>query len=197
MNHVNKMIDGKDYFVCNLPYQLSAHHGLLTKKRITEILEDENMSDMSFTMEFQAMFYKETDTSYFKSKDILPSRVLEYAWYPPTQEQYAIDKNKEKKSYWLPKILNNELRVLSCDIALMDSKNGKNNDNAVFTFFRCLPKNGTYISQVLHIENHEGWKVKQLTLQIKRLFYDGQCDYIVLDVAGKYLPQYMVTYMCN
>ena len=62
---------------------------------------------------------------------------MEYAWYPPTLEEYATQKNKDmsKKSYYLKPIVKDEMRVISCDIALMDSKNGKNNDNAIFTLF--------------------------------------------------------------
>ena len=51
--HREKMLSGEDWFTCNLPYQLSAYHGLLTKKRIEDIVSSENMSDMSFSMEFE------------------------------------------------------------------------------------------------------------------------------------------------
>ena len=143
------MLNGEDYFTCNLPYQLSAYHGILTKRRIETILSDENMSDTAFTMEFEAMFYADKDNSYFKSGNILPCRTLEYAWYPPTPEEYYSNKNKEKKSYHLKRLSEKELRIVSCDIALMNSKNGHDNDNAVFTFIRSIPKNQNYISQVL------------------------------------------------
>mgnify|MGYP003287796587 FL=1 len=184
--HREKMLKGEDWFTCNLPYQLSAHHGLLTKKRIDDIVSSENMSDMSFSMEFEALWYKTNDHSFFKPSDILPLRTLEYAWYPPTTEEYATQKNKDmsKKSYYLKPIVKDEMRVISCDIALMDSKNGKNNDNAIFTFFRCLPKNENYIAEVLYQASYEGAKAKELALYIKRLYYDAQCEYIVLDVQG-------------
>lgn len=184
--HREKMLSGEDWFTCNLPYQLSAYHGLLTKKRIEDIVSSENMSDMSFSMEFEALWYKTNDHSFFKPSDILPLRTLEYAWYPPTSEEYATQKNKDmsKKSYYLKPIVKDEMRVISCDIALMDSKNGKNNDNAIFTLFRCLPKNENYIAEVLHQSAYEGAKAKELALYIKRLYYDSQCEYIVLDVQG-------------
>lgn len=185
--HREKMLSGEDWFTCNLPYQLSAYHGLLTKKRIEDIVSSENMSDMSFSMEFEALWYKTNDHSFFKPSDILPLRTLEYAWYPPTSEEYATQKNKDmsKKSYYLKPIVKDEMRVISCDIALMDSKNGKNNDNAIFTLFRCLPKNENYIAEVLHQSAYEGAKAKELALYIKRLYYDSQCEYIVLDVQGE------------
>ncbi len=184
--HREKMLKGEDWFTCNLPYQLSAHHGLLTKRRIEDIVSSENMSDMSFSMEFEALFYKTNDHSFFKPSDILPLRTLEYAWYPPTLEEYVMSKNKDisKRPYYLKPIVKDEMRVLSCDIALMDSKNGKNNDNAIFTLFRCLPKNENYIAEVLHQSSYEGAKAKELALYIKRLYYDSQCEYIVLDVQG-------------
>ena len=182
--HVKNMLNGEDYFTCNLPYQLSAYHGILTKKRVKDIISDENMSDASFSMEFEALWYKEKDNSYFKSGNILPCRTLEYAWYPPTPEEYYNNKNKEKKSYHLKKLSDKELRIVSCDIALMNSKNGHDNDNAVFTFIRSIPKNQNYIAQVLWQQTHEGGTAKQLALEIKRLYFDSQSDYIVLDVMG-------------
>ena len=184
--HREKMLNGEDWFTCNLPYQLSAHHGLLTKRRVEDIISSENMSDMSFQMEFEALFYHNNDHSFFKPTDILPLRTLEYAWYPPTIDEYVLNKNKDmsKKPYYLKPIVKDEMRVLSCDIALMDSKNGKNNDNAIFTFFRCIPKNENYIAEVLHQASYEGAKAKELALYIKRLYYDSQCEYIVLDCAG-------------
>lgn len=185
--HREKMLKGEDWFTCNLPYQLSAYHGLLTKRRIEDIVNSENMSDMSFSMEFEALWYKTNDHSFFKPSDILPLRTLEYAWYPPTLEEYVMYKNKDmsKRPYYLKSLVKDEMRVLSCDIALMDSKNGKNNDNAIFTLFRCLPKNEKYMAEVLHQSSHEGAKAKELALYIKRLYYDSQCEYIVLDVQGK------------
>ena len=182
--HGKTMLKGADYFVCNLPYQLSAYHGILTKKRVEDIISDENMSEASFSMEFEALWHKDKDNSYFKSSNILPCRTLEYAWYPPTPEEYYNNKNKEKKSYHLKKLSEKELRVVSCDIALMNSKNGHDNDNAIFTFTRSIPKNQNYISQVLWQEAHDGWTAKQLALQIKRLYFDSQSDYIVLDTGG-------------
>lgn len=184
--HVKRMLEGDDYFTCNLPYQLSAYHGILTKKRVNDIRSDENMSDISFTMEFEAIFYKQNDNAYFKSSDILPLRTLSYAWFPPTIEEYIEHKNKatDKKPWSMKRISEKELRILSCDIALMDSKNGKDNDNAVFTYMRAIPKNESYEIQVLYQEAIEGAKARFLANRIKELYYDGQCDYIVLDVAG-------------
>ena len=54
--HVKNMLKGDDYFVCNLPYQLSAYHGILTKKRVQDIISDENMSEASFSMEFEVTY---------------------------------------------------------------------------------------------------------------------------------------------
>lgn len=196
-NHVKKMLKGEDYFTCNLPYQLSAYHGILTKKRVNDIRTNESMSDISFTMEFEALFYKQNDNAYFKSSDILPLRTLSYAWFPPSAKEYAEHRNKseEKKPWHLKRVSDKEIRVLSCDIALMDSKNGKDNDNAVFTFMRAIPKNESYEIHVLYQEAVEGAKARFLANRIKELYYDGQCDYIVLDVAGRLMPEHIEIYV--
>lgn len=135
-------------------------------------------------MNANALFYKTKDNAYYKSSDILPLRILEQAWYPPTIEEFIESKNKEKKPYYMPRLSPKELRIISCDIALMDSKNGKNNDNAIFTFMRAIPKRDSYEIHVLYQESIEGAKAKTLARRIKELYYDSQSDYIVLDVAG-------------
>lgn len=192
-SYIVKMLKNEkdNYFTCNLPYQLAKHHGLLTEARVEAILGDENLSEVDFLMEFEAQFYKQNDKAYIHASDIIPNRTLVEAFYPPTDFEYVTEKDKRNKSYNLPKISKDEIRVLSCDIAMMASKSSggkKNNDSAVFTFGRSIPKGDKYISQILHIENIDGGKVKQLALRIKRLFYDGQCDYIVLDCQQNGIP---------
>ena len=180
----DRMIDGKPYFTCNLPYQLSAYHGLLTKERVKAIVGDENMSPIDFEMEFCAQFWKQNEKSLFKVTDVLSCRKLYEAWYPPTIEQYAKEKRKIDKSWDVKRLSKDEIRVLSCDIALMSSDNGKDNDLAVFSYLKCIPKDEKYKIQMLHQSTFEGFKARQLALEIKRLFADGDMDYIVLDVLG-------------
>lgn len=186
MDYVNKMLKGDSYFTCNFPYQLANYHSLMPDTRVKEILEDPNMTNVAFQMEYEALFYRLNDKAYIKSSDIIPCRTIEKAWYPPNDIKYVEEKDKkiEKRSYHIAKESKEELRVLSCDIAIMGSSSKKNNDASIFTYFRCIPKNEKYIADVLHTESWEGEKANSQALRIKRLFYDGQVDYCVLDCLG-------------
>lgn len=183
MSYVEKMCIKNDHFVCDLPYGLSLHHGLLSQKRVDAMMEDENLSEMDFMMEFEGIFYRSHDDAFFKSTDILPIRTIENVWYPPTPVEYLQEKDNRKKSWVLPKLAENEVRVLGVDIAMMKSTKHAN-DNSIFTFIRGIPKNEEYVKQVLHIEGIEGAKASSLALRIKQLFYDGECDYISMDSGG-------------
>ena len=183
------MVEGDErYFTCNLPYQLSAYHGLMTEERVKAILEDENMSPIDFTMEMCAQFWKQNGQSFFKVEDFLRIRKLYKPWYPPTDEQWVSEKKKMFKSWEQKRTTEKELRVLSCDIALMGSEKDKDNDLAVFTYFKCVPKKDNYIAQILYQETHEGWSARKLASRIKQLYTDGDMDYIVLDANGNGLP---------
>lgn len=110
---------------------------------------------------------------------------LFYRFYTTAKEK---DKPNNKKSYNIKRFSDKEIRVLSCDVALMNSKNGNDNDNAIITYFRCIPNKEKYEIQVLHQEAIEGGTVDLLALRLKQLFHDGDCDYIVLDTASYGIP---------
>ena len=57
ISYVDKMLTKIDYFTCVLPYTLSLHHGLLSQKRVDAMMEDENLSEVDFKMEFEVTTY--------------------------------------------------------------------------------------------------------------------------------------------
>ncbi len=181
---VSNMLEGKEAFACNLPYTLANHHGLLSDARVKKIREDKNMTDMAFETEYNAQFWSINDKAFFMPNDILSNRNIVKPWYPPTEVQYLEEKDKRNKSWSLPRDTNEELRVLSCDIATSSSSSTVYNDASIYTFIKANPKGEKYISEVLYSESLEGWKIEEQVLRIKRLWYDGDVDYIVLDVRN-------------
>ena len=178
------MLHGKSSFACNLPYNVARKYGLMTQTRLEEILDDPNMSEEGFTMEYGAQFWDVGDESYIKPNDIIQNRTVVSAWYPPTSIQYAEEKNNRKKSWEIPKTTNKELRVIGCDVAFANSSNGKNNDNTIIHYAECIPKDDKYMVEIKYSEAMNGNTASLIALRLKRLFYDGLCDYIVLDVLG-------------
>ena len=180
-DYVEKMLIGESSFVCNLPYNVALKYGLMTQKRLDEIMNDPNLSEEAFLMEYSAMFYDLGEGAYIKPSDIINNRTVVKPWYPPTDIEYIAEKGKRNISWKEDRTSKQELRVLGCDIALAQ---GDKNDNTVIHYSVSIPKGDKYITEVKYSEAINGGTAKAIALRLKQLFFDGDCDYIVMDIAG-------------
>ena len=180
-DYVEKMLIGESSFVCNLPYNVALKYGLMTQKRLDEIMNDPNLSEEAFLMEYSAMFYDLGEGAYIKPSDIINNRTIVKPWYPPTDIEYIAEKGKRNISWKEDRTSKQELRVLGCDIALAQ---GDKNDNTVIHYSVSIPKGDKYITEVKYSEAINGGTAKAIALRLKQLFFDGDCDYIVMDIAG-------------
>ena len=180
-DYVEKMLIGESSFVCNLPYNIALKYGLMTQKRLDEIMNDPNLSEEAFLMEYSAMFYDLGDGAYIKPSDIINNRTIVKPWYPPTDIEYIAEKGKRNISWKEDRTSKQELRVLGCDIALAQ---GDKNDNTVIHYSVSIPKGDKYITEVRYSEAINGGTAKAIALRLKQLYFDGDCDYIVMDIAG-------------
>lgn len=181
MDYVEKMLIGESSFACNLPYDIALKYGLMTQTRLDEILDDPNMSEEAFLMEYGAMFYDFGDGAYIKPSDIISNRIITKPWYPPTNIEYVSEKSKRNKSWEEERTSKEELRVLGCDIALSQ---GDKNDNTIIHYSVSIPKGDKYMTDIRYSEAINGGTSKSIALRLKQMYYDGDCDYIVMDVAG-------------
>ena len=180
-DYVEKMLIGESSFVCNLPYNVALKYGLMTQKRLDEIMNDPNLSEEAFLMEYSAMFYDLGEGAYIKPSDIINNRTVVKPWYPPTDIEYIAEKGKRNISWKEDRTSKQELRVLGCDIALAQ---GDKNDNTVIHYSVSIPKGDKYITEVRYSEAINGGTAKAIALRLKQLYFDGDCDYIVMDIAG-------------
>ena len=180
-DYVEKMLIGESSFVCNLPYNVALKYGLMTQKRLDEIMNDPNLSEEAFLMEYSAMFYDLGEGAYIKPSDIINNRNIVKPWYPPTDIEYIAEKGKRNISWKEDRTSKQELRVLGCDIALAQ---GDKNDNTVIHYSVSIPKGDKYITEVKYSEAINGGTAKAIALRLKQLYFDGDCDYIVMDIAG-------------
>ena len=180
-DYVEKMLIGESSFVCNLPYDVALKYGLMTQKRLDEIMNDPNLSEEAFLMEYSAMFYDLGEGAYIKPSDIINNRTVVKPWYPPTDIEYIAENGKRNISWKEDRTSKQELRVLGCDIALAQ---GDKNDNTVIHYSVSIPKGDKYITEVKYSEAINGGTAKAIALRLKQLFFDGDCDYIVMDIAG-------------
>lgn len=177
-SYVKAMLRGENTFVLNTNYRLAVHHGLLSTARAEATRKETD--EVSWAMEYESLFWGESESAFFKSAEVNPCRTLVKPFYPPTDLEYVDNIDKRNKSYVMPK-QNGEIRIISADIALCE---GKQNDNSVYTLFRLLPDKDIYKRQVVHMEAYNGANSDQQALRLKQLFYDFDADKIILDATG-------------
>lgn len=179
--YLNGMMAGKDYFVAVLPWQLSVFHKLLSKKRVEQQRTEDDFDQMSWDMEFEALFVGENENAYYKLDDIQKCRTLPRAFYPPTNLEFV--EEKKKKNANMPKQAG-EIRIVSMDIALMGSNKSLKNDTTAFTLMRLLPQDGEYVRHVVYMESLSGQHSELQAIRLKQLYYDFEGDYVAMDTNG-------------
>ena len=79
----------------------------------------------------------------------------------------------------------NEIRLLSADLALMASSGKKKNDATSIFINQMLPTTGNrYTKNIIYTENNEGLRTEVQALNIRKLFEEFDCDYLIIDIKG-------------
>ncbi|MCY9056071.1 terminase family protein [Bacillus spizizenii] len=182
-SYLNGMLSGKDYFVAVLPWQLSVFHNLLSRKRVEQQQTEADFDQMSWDMEYEALFVGENENAYFKLDDIQKCRTLPKPFYPPTLLEWLDNRDKKKKLTNMPK-QSGEIRLVGMDVALMGSSKAVKNDTTQFTLMRLLPQGDEYRRDVVYMEKMEGEHSEIQAIRLKQLYYDFEADYVALDTNG-------------
>jgi hypothetical protein len=181
--YVKAMTDGKNYFICGLPYQLAIAENLLMKEQVLDEMQESDFDPIAWNMEMECMFFGESENAFFKLEDIQKCRTLVKPIYPISDVEYINTKNKKKSSTKQQ----GEIRLVGVDVAMMA---GDGNDNTIFTCMRLLPNGDVYQKQVPYIESMNGQHSENQAIRLKQLFYDFEADYVVMDTAGNGLSLY-------
>lgn len=178
----DKMLKGDDAFACSIPFTCSLEHGLVTKKMIKDEMEKESTTGAGFLMEYCGIFYGENANAYFKSEHINACRSKSVKpFYPPTTEEFILAKEGKKKKTWKMPKMSGEVRIIGVDCA---TAVGNQNDNSVYTLMRLLPDGEKFRREVVCIESYNGMYSEKQACRIKQLYYDFDCDWIIMDTAG-------------
>lgn len=185
---IKAMLDGKKYFVCGLPYQIAIKENLVNREQLLDELAEDDIDEVGWHMEMDTLFFGESEKAYFKTEEIKEIKTIQFPVYKKELQSLIKNKNMTRKKD------ENEIRILSCDIALLG---GDANDASVYTLITAKKsKNGTrYKRDVLNIEAHQGIHPETQSFMIRRLFDDFECDYIVLDRQGNGISVY--GYLCR
>jgi hypothetical protein len=175
--YVRAFLTREDYFVCALPYQLAILEGIADRKDIENKIQEDGFSYSRWAMERECIFLGANEEAFFSYEDLDKVRTLDFPIY--TQDVYNTIDDKKLK-YPLKK--SGEIRILSVDVALMG---GRKNDNTAAFFIQLVPigtdKYKQYKRNIAYGETYEGGHTKFQSLQIRRLFDEFDCDYLVLD----------------
>lgn len=178
----NSMMSGRQYFVCGLPYQLSIKENLLNREQVEDEMQEDDFDQTLFGMEMECLFFGESEKAFFKYEDLEPNRQVPQAIYP--KDFYNLIKDPR---FRYPKKEPEEVRLLSCDIAGMG---GSDNDSSIFSLIKLTPTGRGYDRTVSYIESMDGGHTETQAIRIKQLFYDFDCDYLVLDTQNMGLSVY-------
>ena len=209
----NKMIERGDsnYYTISIPYQFGISGGMINKGYIQSEVNNPTTDISKFRSEMECIPLGEGDSALFRYENLNKRRVLNDALYPMTDEEYFIARQSIKNGeystadelqrvirtrykYYQPK-MEGDVRIISADIA---SVGGVRNDDSAYIVYRLFPERVSrtnyetgkeevqldYIKQVSHIEVNHGMRIDDQALRLKQLFYDLECDYIVLDAMS-------------
>ena len=166
-------------FVCGFPYQLSIAEGLLDPEAVADEMEEQNFSDIKFSMEMGAEFFGSADGAFFEYDSISKNRHIKYPMLPE-----RLSSKIGVQALRIPQKQNGEIRILSADIALMSSRKNNNDATAVFINQMMPTKAGRYTNNIVYAAAYEGMRTDDQALTIRKLYDEYQCDYIVLDCSG-------------
>ncbi len=160
-------------------------------KTIEQLIKEKKKQDpVTWKIEFLNLKVKDSISSYFTYSMLVNRQVSRHVFYPYSTIDFKMGK---KNRYNIPK-LDNEIRVISNDIAFVA---GDQNDNSVYSCIRAIPESTTYSNDVNEIEVKKGYRrqypyiesnqIGDTTLQairIRQLFEDFGADYIVIDTRN-------------
>lgn len=172
--------DSKPDFVCGFPYQLSIQEGLLFPEDVESDMLESDFNEIKWSMEMEARWYGDEEGSFFDFNSISKTRRIKYPMLPDSISSILGNSPKIK----IPTKQNGEKRILSADIALMSSKKHNNDATAVFINQMIPTKSGRYTNNIVFCNTYEGMHTEDQALEIRKLFEEFQCDYIVLDCTG-------------
>lgn len=98
-----------------------------------------------------------------------------------SDEEYIEYKDKPEKWKFYVEKLPGEIRVLSMDIALIESPK---NDNTSFWLTRLIPNGDRYYKVISYAESLHGLNSVIQAKRLKQLFYEFECDLVGIDAAG-------------
>lgn len=160
-------------------------------KTIDQLIKEKKKQDpITWQIEFLNLKVRDAISSYFTYSMLINRQKLRQVFYPRSTIDF---KSGKKNKYAIPK-QDNEIRVISNDVAFVA---GKQNDNSVYSCIRAIPESVTYERENNTIEVKQGFKrqypyiesnqigdTTKQAIRIRQLYEDFMADYIVIDARN-------------
>lgn len=182
LQYYDNMTNGDDsYLTISLPYQFGVQAGVIDKRLIEEQAQSSKDTMETFKMEMEVIPFGEAETSMFKYDVLSRARKLSIPLIAPQDQDYFNCEGDYTKWPYYTKKIDGELRIMQMDIAVAQ---GRKNDNSVIMIFRIYQNGEHYDKELAYIETLNGVNLDQQMLRVKQLFYDLDCDYVIIDANG-------------
>ena len=168
---------------------ITLKHNIRTQKQLQK--EKRKQDPITWRLEYLNERIHENQSAFFTYKMFQDNQVIKRPFYP----RQTLDVRANRKNpYDIPK-QQNEIRVITCDMAFIENKN---NDNSIFACMRLLPDYTTYTRSsennvtmsngyrrlFPYMESVQGGDTVRQAIRIRQLFDDFHADYIVLDMRN-------------
>lgn len=184
----NGMLKKDGSILLTFDESITLKHHLKTMKQMRR--EKKKQDPVTWKTEFLNLKVKDSLSSYFTYKMLMNRQVLKHVFYPRDILDF---KNNKRNKYSIPK-LDNEIRVISNDIAFVA---GEKNDNSVYSCIRAIPETLSYETdsglievkqgyrrQYPYIESNQIGDTTKQAIRIRQLYEDFNADYIVIDTRN-------------
>lgn len=178
-DYAANMLDDKlNYFMCALPYQIAIKENLLKRSSVESEMSESTFDMVKFQMEMQALWWDENATGFYHFDEIDANRKILYPWL----RNDLSGKIANGKQLCIPNKMRGEKRILSADLALVPGQ--KNDATAIFISQLCPGTAGKYARNLVYADAWEGKHTSDQALNIRKMFAEYDCDYIVIDCKG-------------
>ena len=175
-----EMTNGKKFFVCGLPYQLSIKEGLYSAEQAYEEMSESTFNETGWDREMCCIWTGDTEGSFFNAEAINRNRKIKFPLIP-----FSLSSKFGGKNMTIPRKGKDEIRIISADIALMRSSKKVENDATSIFVNQMIPNaRGRFYNNIVYAEAHEGETTQNQALRLRRLFEEYEADYIVIDGKG-------------
>lgn len=144
----------------------------------------DSSSDLEFRMEYLNESPVEGDGNFYDYRMFKENSILSKAFIPPTYDEWLFTYKRGMKSYFRKK-RDDEVRCVYVDFAFVDNIKNEND----YTIIGCAsgyPNENydKYLRNVEYMKTFEGGDKYASLLEIRKLFFFYEADYLILDIRN-------------